>query len=367
VGSRIKACLFAVAALAAMTSVSGGNPKLIGLTGTANAQEPTEADTKLQWSIAAPGRVEPKAGQVKIGATTIGRVLDISVEAGQRVKAGHLLVRLEDAEAMARVLSTEAEVELRQRARNNRGTTRRARRRRNASDALADAEEELFAARRELDRIALDGNQPSADELSLSEAMAKVDKARERVRDNREKLRKIRSDNKTPLLTQTESALALARANRTLAYEAFEKTRIRAPSHGTVLKINVREGEVVAPTAMQPVILFGDVSSLRVRTEVDERDISNVNTGQIVTIRSDAFEGRDFTGEVSEISPALGPGLIGKRGPERPLNANVLEVMVDIKGSSPLIPGMQVDVLFNANPASEPPEVSAKAARGGSG
>lgn len=351
-----------------MASVSAANPKLVRFAETADAQESVEIDDKLQWSIAAPGRVEPKAGEVQIGATAIGRVLEIPVDARQRVKAGQLLVRLEDAEAMARVMSAEAQVEIRQRARNNAGTTRRAKKRRDATDALSDAEEELFDARRTLDKITLEGNQPGAEEISLSEAIATVNNAREKVRSNRAELRKIRSESNTPLLTQSESALALARANRTLAYEAYEKTRVRAPVDGTVLKINVREGEVVAPSPGQPVILFGDISSLRVRAEVDERDVSNVNTGQVVTIRSDAFEGRDFSGEVSEISPALGPGLIGRRGLERPVNANVLEVLVEIKGSSPLIPGMQVDVLFGASaPPKVPANASADATNGGSG
>ncbi len=71
--------------------------------------------------------------------------------------------------------------------------------------------------------------------------------------------------------------------------------------------------------------------------------------GTNFTIRSDAFEGQNFSGTVSEVSPALGPGRIAMRGPGRPSNANVLEVLVDISGASPLLPGMQIDVLFGAN------------------
>ncbi len=308
-----------------------------------------DVDSKLQWSIAAPGRVEPKSGEIRIGATTVGRVAEIPVKARQQLKAGQLMVRLEDDDALARVLSAEAEVEIRQRDRNNAGTTRRAKKRRDAADALAKAESKLFAARRELDHLVSKSTEPAADDESIAKSVAAVDDAHAKVVKTREDLRVIRNDSNTPLLTRTESALALARANRTLAYEAFEKTRIRAPLDGTVLKINIRVGEVVAPSPAQSVVLFGDVSSLRVRAEVDERDVANVTIGQNVTIRSDAFEGQDFGGTVSEVSPALGPGRIGKRGPERPTNANVLEVLVDINSTSPLLPGMQIDVLFGAN------------------
>ena len=342
-----KATILAVLAafLLAIVDLVGPAAKL------ADAADETakQADGKLQWSIAAPGQVEPKSGEIQIGAITIGRVVEIPVKARQQVSAGQLLIRLEDDAAFARVLSAEAEVEIRERVRNNAGTTRRAKRRRDAANALAKAESDLFAARRELDRLVSKGTEPAADSESIAKAVLAVDEARAKVDRARKDLRVVRNNSKTPLLTRIESALALARANRTLAYEAFEKTRIRAPVDGTVLKINVRAGEVVTPSPAQSVVLFGDVSSLRVRAEVDERDVANVTIGQKVTIRSDAFEGQDFSGTVSEVFPALGPGRLGMRGPGRPSNANVLEVLVDISGASPLLPGMQIDVLFGAN------------------
>ena len=50
--------------------------------------------------------------------------------------------------------------------------------------------------------------------------------------------------------------------------------------------------------------------------------------------------------DVATIAPALSPPKLGARGPRKPLDIDVLEVMVDIDGASPLVPGMRADVLF---------------------
>lgn len=96
-------------------------------------------------------------------------------------------------------------------------------------------------------------------------------------------------------------------------------------------------------------MLFGDLSSLRVRAEVDERDVVNIRVGQKVVIRADAFPGRDFEGVVTSLAPALGPPRILSRGPRRPNDVEVLEVLADLDGNPPLLTGMRVDTFFRAD------------------
>jgi hypothetical protein len=61
-------------------------------------------------------------------------------------------------------------------------------------------------------------------------------------------------------------------------------------------------------SAPQALVLLGDLSGLRVRAEVDERDVGKITLGGAVVVRSDSLPGREFGGEVISISPMVQPG-----------------------------------------------------------
>lgn len=105
-------------------------------------------------------------------------------------------------------------------------------------------------------------------------------------------------------------------------------------------------GETAASSSEQALVIMGDVSTLRVRAEIEERDTAKIRVGQAVVVRSDAHPGKEFDGKVATLAQALGPGKLAQRGPRRPNDVEVLEVVVDLMGSPPLLPGMRVDVFF---------------------
>jgi len=121
---------------------------------------------------------------------------------------------------------------------------------------------------------------------------------------------------------------------------------IRAPISGTVLQINAKPGELASPSNAQPLLIIGDVSALRVRAELDERDLGEIKIGQPAVIRTDAFRGRDFAGKVSFIAPIVEPGRISARGQRNVTDVDAIEVLVDLAQPDPLAVGMKVDVYF---------------------
>ncbi|MFZ1885057.1 MAG: biotin/lipoyl-binding protein, partial [Rhodoplanes sp.] len=76
------------------------------------AQEGTRLDAagQKQWAAVAPGRVEASSREIKIGAPVVGRIAQVLVKANDRVFAGEVLIRLDDAEALARLAVAEAAV-----------------------------------------------------------------------------------------------------------------------------------------------------------------------------------------------------------------------------------------------------------------
>jgi HlyD family secretion protein len=308
--------------------------------------EPEAPPPPQKWVASAPGRVEPKNGEIRIGSQSPGKIAEVLVRVNDRVSAGDLLVRLQDDEPQARLLAAEAEAAVRRRERDTEIVAKLPQERRNAEDALAASERALHFARVEFDRVRTASRHDKAPSAEVVEARKHVTEAAEKLELDRAAMRRVQATPGMPLQTRLEAALATARAELSLVMVAIERTRIRAPADGTVLQVLARIGETVAPSSEATLILFGDVSSLRVLAEVEERDVSKIRTGQSAIVRSDAFPGREFSGRIESMGQALGPPRLSQRGPRRPSDVDVLEVFIDLEANSPLLPGMRVDVFF---------------------
>jgi HlyD family secretion protein len=112
-----------------------------------------------------------------------------------------------------------------------------------------------------------------------------------------------------------------------------------------VLQVNAKAGELATPAAA-PLILIGDISALRVRAEIDERDFGEIKLGQPVLVRAPAFRGREFAGKVSSIAPIVDAARISARDQRGLSDVRVVEVVVDLAEVGPLAVGMKVDVFF---------------------
>jgi len=310
------------------------------VTGAAKA-----APAKPEWAASAPGRVEPSGGEVRIGAQVPGRVAEVLVAANDKVAAGDLLVRLEDDDLVPRVHAAAAEVAVRKRERDSaEAIGKPAQDRRSAEDTLANAERQLAQAREDQDRVTKQRRAGSGTDADVDKVRDATEKARERLLQARDGLRKALAAEGLPPPTRPEVALTAARADLSLAEAALEKTRIRAATAGTVLQVSAKAGETIAPSPEIALLVMGNLSSLRVRAELEERDLGKVRVGQAAVVRSDAFPGKDFEGKVTFLAQSLGPSRLGQRGPRKPVDVDVLEVLIELAGNPPLLPGMRVDV-----------------------
>jgi HlyD family secretion protein len=301
------------------------------------------AAEQKRWETAAPGRVESASREIKVSAAILAAIAEILVRINDRVSAGDLLIRLDDREALARLSLAEAQVEDRRRARDD--APQPAGELVKLADSIAASERAVVAARARLDRIVVARRTGLESEPNLAEARSTLLRAQERREQQREQLEKLKAMPDAPLPSRTEAALAVARAEWTIAQEALERTRIRAPIAGIILQVQAKVGEMASPSS-EPLLVLGDRPRLRVRAEVDERDIGKVTLGQRVVVRADAFRGRDFEGKVSAIAPIVGPGRISQRAPQRATDTEVMEVVVDLIEANLLVVGLRVDVFF---------------------
>jgi HlyD family secretion protein len=323
--------------------------------------KPNAPASKGHWAASAAGRVEPVGGEVRIGTPMPGRIAEVMVAGGDKVVAGDPLLRLEDDELVGRVNAALAEATVRKRERDNAelSTGKGAQDRRSAEDQVASAERQLVQARDDFDRAykARRSGQggPDADVEKMRDG---VNKAKDRLEQTRSTYRKAVAADGLPAPTRPEVALTAARADLSAADAALERTRIRAATSGTALQVTAKVGETVAPSPENVLVVLGDLSSLRVRTEIDERDIGKLRVGQAAVIRSDAFPGKDFDGRVASLGQALGPSRIGQRGPRKPTDVDMLEIMIDLTGQPSLLPGMRVDVYLKPDTTASAPQAN---------
>ncbi len=115
----------------------------------------------------------------------------------------------------------------------------------------------------------------------------------------------------------TQAQIAVAEANVRQAQVAVEiaraqlsKLQLVAPFDGTVGAVLVRHAEMILPG--EPVIILGDTSALRVETtDLSELDVARVREGMTASVTFDALPGVTVPGKVTRIAPMSTPGQSG--------------------------------------------------------
>jgi HlyD family secretion protein len=317
----------------------------------AQGTDPSGSAADKRWLAVAPGRVEPVSGLIKIAGPVAGVVDSVLVKANETVFAGQPLIRLRDQEARAQLASVAAQVAMRKRIRNKESAASGAAARRNAEDAVADAEAAVLEFQSLVDKAAADRRAGRSANAHVEATRSGLRRAQEYLARQTDELRRIAAN--SPLPTVAEGQLNVARSELSASQAALEKLTIRAPIDGSVLQVNARPGELISPSTATPLILLGDLSALRVRAEADERDIEKIKLGQPVLVSPAALRGREVAGAVSFIAPLVEAGRYSALGQRNMTDVDVVEVLIELSEPGPLVVGMKVDVYFRQDAASQ--------------
>ena len=109
----------------------------------------------------------------------------------------------------------------------------------------------------------------------------------------------------------------------------------------------MKPGESFSTLVPKPILTMADTSWLRVRAEVDERDVARVFAGQRVVIRADGWQDAGVPARVSRVSSQMGRKTVRTGDPADKGDRDVLEVLVDLDRQDPrLVVGLRVTALF---------------------
>jgi membrane fusion protein, multidrug efflux system len=248
-------------------------------------------------------------GDVTVIAPKVaGFITDVAIEDNQSVRAGDLLVRLDDRDFRAALDSAEAAVAAQKAALANLDATQK------LQEAIVDqaaaeigaAEAEVLRSRFDYDRY----NQLSAVQFASKQRFQQADadykkavatdkRARAALAAARQQIEVIETQK-----AQAKAALDQAAAQRVIAALNLSHTEIRAPIDGVVGNRAARAGAYA--TIGAALISLAPANGLWIDANFKESQLANMRKGQRVTIVADVLPGETITGRVASIAPATG-------------------------------------------------------------
>jgi len=296
--------------------------------------------------VAAAGRVEPVSEEMRLGFDIPGKILEVYVEEGDQVKKGQPMARLVDGDIQARLAQAKANEAARKATLDKVLAGARPMERTEAAAALREAESVLSNARRENERrvkLVASGviSREEADraEREYLVALQRVNQLRERFHLVDDPAREEDIRNAQALYVQAQGQVAEAQAYA-------DKALVRSPIDGVLLRKHRRAGEMVSTNFDTPVVTVGDVTTLRVRADVDEKDVARIEVGQRAYAMADAYGDKRFGGKVIRIAKMLGRKNIRTDDPAERLDTKVLETLIEFEPGTSIPVGMRMDVFI---------------------
>jgi HlyD family secretion protein len=224
---------------------------------------------ELVSAVTASGKIEPQTS-VDISADITGRIIEIAVEEGDRVRKGQFLIQIDPAQYQAAVSRAEGVVSSTQatllQVRANRDQAERSWKR---ADQLSRLGPNLIAPQQA---------EEAKTALEVAEATYKATRAQ---------------------LDQSRASLQEAKDN-------LAKTRLVSPIAGRVVRLAVEEGEVAVPGTFSRetglLLTIADLSVILAKVQVDETDVVRLADSDSVEVTIDAYPDSTFVGRVTRVS-----------------------------------------------------------------
>ncbi|WP_295586627.1 efflux RND transporter periplasmic adaptor subunit [uncultured Lamprocystis sp.] len=218
----------------------------------------------LTVKVSATGQLQPVT-QVEVGTEVSGTIDRVEVDFNDRVRTGQILARLDPDQSQAKFRQSRAALTLAQAG---------------VEEAQATVTETAGKLRRVRDMVAK--RMSSGEELDTAAAAA---------------------ERAVAALAVAKAKVEQAQAQLDADHRTLEKTEIRSPIDGTVLKRQVEPGQTVAASLQTPVLftLAEDLTQMELNVAVDEADVGQVAAGQSAEFTVDAYPNRRFPATITQV------------------------------------------------------------------
>jgi HlyD family secretion protein len=240
----------------------------------------TASERTITQSVSASGKIYPET-EVKIKPDVSGEVVELTVQEGDSVAKGQLLIRINPSIYNSAV--TQAQASMNQ---SRSGVS-------NARELVAQAKAQMTRTKANFDRN---------KELFTNKVISKMEYEQA---ETDYLSAKANYDATSANVSGNGYAVTGAEANLSQAVENLRRTNITAPTSGIISQLLVKKGERVVGTAQMDgtqIMTIANLGKMEVRVDVSETDITKVSIGDTSLIEVDAYRNRKFKGVVSRIS-----------------------------------------------------------------
>lgn len=300
----IVVALAAVGAVLAYQKLNAATPVQV-----IHVQSPVSVSSTGEQTILTATGYIIAAHKIEVASKVNGRVASISVDKGDHVKAGQVLVRLESDEYRAQVLQQQGQLAnlqaKLQQALNGSRPQEIAKARADLNQAKAD----LSNSKTSLDRTRQLAQEGVLAKQLLDDAQAKYDADVAKVASLQHTLDLTVLGPRKEEIDQSRGQLDQARGALDYAQTQLDNTVIKAPITGTILDRNVEKGEFITTGfvgdkgAKGYIVTMADLNDLQVELDIPQSDFPKLGAQQKGIVTTDAYPDRKYKGYIQQVSP----------------------------------------------------------------
>ncbi|HWC20197.1 MAG TPA: efflux RND transporter periplasmic adaptor subunit [Terriglobales bacterium] len=249
---------------------------------------------------------------ISVNSKVTGRIAWIGVEKGDKVKAGQVLVKLEDQEFRAQVEQARGAVGVAKARLDQMEHGSRPEEIEQASANLDEARANLANAKSTLERTKPLVAQGVFSRQQLDDVQAKYDAALQHEQALEKGYRLSKIGPRQEEIESARAALEQARGQLAYAQSQLEATQIRAPVTGTILERTAEKGELVTAQFASgadtggprgSVVTLADLTDLQVELDISQNDFAKLGPTQKAILSTDVYPDREYKGMISEVAP----------------------------------------------------------------
>jgi HlyD family secretion protein len=296
------------------------------------------------------------AHKIELAPKVDGRVAWIGVDMGDSVKAGQIMVKLEDDEYKARVLQQQGLLDAAKAALDRDLHGSRPEEIAQAKASVDQAQADLTDSRLNMQRNKELAGTNALSQQAIDDAEAKYDLDKAKLDSVQAAYALVKLGPRIEDINAQRAMVEQAQGQLDQANVDLTNTLIRTPIDGTVLERNVEVGEFVTTGfvgtggAKGYVVSLADLHDLKVELDISQSDFPKIAQGQRASVTTDAFPDHKYQGIVDQISPEA--------------NRSKATVLVKVKILDPdalLRPDMNASVAFHPGGAAATQPASAPA------